>query len=193
MGNRSFFGQGAEFTIDTTRPFTVVTQFLTTDGTDAGELSDIRRIYVQDGKEIPNSAADIVGLTADSLTGPACTAQKQAFGDIDDFNKKGGLKQMGEALGRGMVLVLSLWDDAQSQMLWLDSNSPLTKPATSPGMARGPCPVTSGKPSDVRSKYPDADVKYMNIKPGPSPAPSPGPTPAPPTPPSPSGSGQCCY
>jgi len=28
---------------------------------------------------------------------------------------------MGEALGRGMVLVMSLWDDhSGSQMLWLD-------------------------------------------------------------------------
>ena len=37
-----------------------------------------------------------------------------AFGDIDDFTRQGGLKAMGEALNRGMVLVMSLWDDAES-------------------------------------------------------------------------------
>ena len=36
-----------------------------------------------------------------------------AFGDPDDFNRKGGLKAMGEALNRGVVLVMSLWDDAE--------------------------------------------------------------------------------
>jgi len=30
---------------------------------------------------------------------------------------------MGEALNRGMVLTLSLWDDHTSYMLWLDSTS----------------------------------------------------------------------
>jgi len=164
MGDQTFFGKGSSFKIDTSRPITVVTQFLTTDGTDTGDLSEIRRIYVQDGKQINNSHASISNLTADSVSDPACNAQKKAFGDINDFSKKGGLKQMGAALERGMVLVLSIWDDAASQMLWLDSDDPKDKSATIPGVARGPCSITSGKPSDVRSKYPDAAVKYMNIK-----------------------------
>ena len=33
----------------------------------------------------------------------------------------------GEAMGRGMVLVMSLWDDHDANMLWLDSNYPLDK------------------------------------------------------------------
>jgi cellulose 1,4-beta-cellobiosidase len=208
MGDKGFYGAGAEFTVDTGRPFTVVTQFLTADGTDSGELSEIRRIYVQDGKVFNNSAANIAGLTADSLTRSACTAQKKAFTDVDDFDKKGGLKQMGEAIARGMVLVLSLWDDAASQMLWLDSDSPASKPAAQPGVARGPCSTDSGKPADVRAKSPDATVKYMNVKygdigstihskPAPNPPPSPpAPGPSPPSPPSPRPSptgGQCCY
>jgi len=184
MGDPNFYGAGSAFTVDTSKPFTIVTQFLTDDNTDSGNLAEIRRIYMQDGKEIKNSRGAFANLTADSVTDSACDAQKEAFGDINDFNKKGGLKQMGAALERGMVLVLSLWDDAQSQMLWLDSDSPLTKPATSPGVARGPCPITSGKPSDVRSKYPDADVKYMNIKYG-----AIGST----INSKPGGTGQCCY
>merc|ERR1719191_9938 len=54
-GVKDFYGPGSEFTVDTTKAFTVVTQFVTEDGTDAGKLSEIRRFYVQDGKKIPNS------------------------------------------------------------------------------------------------------------------------------------------
>ena len=47
-GVKDFFGEGK--TIDTTKKFTVVTQFHTTDGTANGDLKEIRRIFVQDGK-----------------------------------------------------------------------------------------------------------------------------------------------
>jgi len=69
---------------------------------------------------------------------------------------------MGEALGRGVVLVMSLWDDHAVNMLWLDSDYPPDK--TGPGVARGPCPTSSGKPEDVERDHPDANVKYFNIK-----------------------------
>jgi cellulose 1,4-beta-cellobiosidase len=63
-----------------------------------------------------------------------------------------------------MVLVLSLWDDHQVAMLWLDSDYPTNKAASTPGVSRGPCPTSSGKPDDVESKSPDATVVYGNIK-----------------------------
>ena len=53
MGDQSFYG--ASKTVDTSKPFTVVTQFVTADGTDSGTLSQINRFYVQGGKTIPNS------------------------------------------------------------------------------------------------------------------------------------------
>lgn len=46
MGNQNFFGSGSNFAVDTTKPFTLVTQFVTADGTDSGDLSEIRRFYV---------------------------------------------------------------------------------------------------------------------------------------------------
>lgn len=54
-GNYDFYGPGK--TIDTAKPIQVVTQFITTDGTDTGDLKEIRRVFVQDGKvfETPNS------------------------------------------------------------------------------------------------------------------------------------------
>lgn len=41
-------GAGDGYTVDTARPVRVVTQFVTTDGTDRGELKEIRRMYLQD-------------------------------------------------------------------------------------------------------------------------------------------------
>jgi hypothetical protein len=48
MGQHDFYGPGK--TIDTTKPFTVITQFITQDGTDTGDLVTIWRMYKQNGK-----------------------------------------------------------------------------------------------------------------------------------------------
>jgi cellulose 1,4-beta-cellobiosidase len=57
---------------------------------------------------------------------------------------------MGDALERGMVFVISLWDDkSPARMLWLDSDYPLTADRNQPGVQRGPCSRDSGKPEDV--------------------------------------------
>jgi len=86
--------------------------------------------------------------------------------DPNDFAKKGGMAAHGAALGRGVVLVMSLWDDHTAHMLWLDSNYPLDRPANQPGVARGPCPTTSGVPKDVENQYPNSYVKFSNIRVG---------------------------
>jgi cellulose 1,4-beta-cellobiosidase len=166
MGNKKFFG--ANQVVDTTKLFTVVTQFITADGTDGGELSEIRRIYVQNGKVIPNSAADFPNMKPyTSVSDAFCNDQKTLFGDKNDFMAKGGLKTLGDTLDRGMTLVMSLWDDHAAYMLWLDSSYPANGNPATPGIARGTCDVTSGRPTDVESKYPDATVKFSNIKFGP--------------------------
>jgi hypothetical protein len=57
------------------------------------------------------------------------------------------------------VLVMSLWDDHDVNMLWLDSTYPPTTAVPPPaGAARGPCSPTSGKPSDVEKDYPSSYV-----------------------------------
>lgn len=163
MGDTSFYGPGK--TVDTSKKFTVVTQFITSDGTDSGALSEIRRIYVQGGTVIQNSVTKIPGITeTNSITDEYCTEQKTAFGDNDIFGKLGGLKTMGGAIGRGMVLALSVWDDHDVSMLWLDSTYPTDKDASSPGVARGTCATTSGLPSDIETSQADSQVTYSNIK-----------------------------
>jgi len=163
QGNKTFFGKG--MSVDTSSKFTVVTQFITADGTDSGPLSEIRRLYVQNGKVIPNSFTSFDGIKAyNSISDQYCNDQKKLFGDMNDFEKKGGLRALGQALDRGMVLVLSLWDDHDVHMLWLDSDYPTDKPVTQPGIARGACSTDSGKPEEVESQHPDSSVKYGNIK-----------------------------
>lgn len=112
QGNTTFYGQGSAFTIDTTQKISLVTQFLK--GSD-GNLSEIKRFYVQNGKAIPNSESDIAGVSGNSITQGYCDAQKKAFGDRGSFNAKGGMKGMTSAIAKPMVLVMSLWDDVSQR------------------------------------------------------------------------------
>ena len=165
MGNTSFYGPGK--IVDTSSKITVVTQFITSDGTDSGSLKEIKRLYVQNGQVIANSASDVSGVSGNSITSDFCTAQKSAFGDDDIFTQHGGLSGMGDALSKGMVLVLSLWDDHYANMEWLDSNYPTDASASDPGVARGTCAAGAGKPETVESESASANVVFSNIKFGP--------------------------
>jgi len=162
MGDTSFYGPGK--TVDTKKKFTIVTQFISSDGTANGKLKEIRRIYVQDGKVIQNSKVNIPGMSAyDSITEEFCTSQKSVFGDTNSFQQKGGIDGMASGLNKnGMVLALSIWDDHVANMLWLDSTYPTD--STSLGAARGTCATTSGVPKDLESQNANASVTYSNIK-----------------------------
>jgi hypothetical protein len=52
-------------------------------------------------------------------------------------------------------------------MHWLNSPYPTDADPTKPGVARGDCSITSGKPADVERDTPGATVTYSNIKTGP--------------------------
>ncbi|KAF9265893.1 glycoside hydrolase [Marasmius fiardii PR-910] len=166
MGDTSFLGPGK--TVNTNSKITVVTQFLTSNNATSGTLKEIRRLYVQNGKVIQNSKTNIPGMTQfDSITDDFCNAQKQAFGDTNSFEDRGGMAAMGQAFAKGMVLVMSLWDDHEAKMLWLDSNYPLDKSASTPGVARGTCDQASGEPATIESQHGDSTVVFSNIKFGP--------------------------
>lgn len=143
---------------------TVVTQFITSDGTENGDIVEIRRKYVQNGKVIETPNVTINGKQYNSITDGFCDAAKTWMDDVKDYEKKGGMKQMGGALKRGMTLVMSIWDDHDAHMLWLDSNYPTNKPASSPGVARGTCSTSSGDPNDVENNSPNSSVTYSDIR-----------------------------
>ncbi|KIY52887.1 cellobiohydrolaseI [Fistulina hepatica ATCC 64428] len=166
MGDKTFYGSG--MTVDTSSVFTVVTQYITSDNTTNGTLSEIRRLYIQDDVVIANSVSAISGMANySSITDDYCVAQKTAFNNTDSFEERGGLSVMGDAFANGMVLVMSLWDDYSVDMLWLDSDYPTTADPSTPGVARGTCSTSSGVPATVESEYPDVSVTYSNIKYGP--------------------------
>merc|ERR1712110_492944 len=143
---------------------TVVTQFLTNDQTDDGSLSEIKRFYVQNDKVIGNPMAKVGNIPPfNSVTQDTCDKQKEFFGEKNSFIDKGGMQNMGESLGRGMVLVMSLWDDHAAHMLWLDASYPPSLQGK-PGYERGPCSLDSGVPSDVESQHPNSKVVFSNIK-----------------------------
>ncbi|KAI5867910.1 glycoside hydrolase family 7 protein [Durotheca rogersii] len=160
-GNTDFYGKGK--TVDTSRKFTVVTRFHGSGTT----LNSLSQYFIQDGRKIdvPGSKYVSGGSTIDS---EFCEASKNIFKDNKRFQELGGLSQMGKATGTPMVLVLSVWDDGYSNMLWLDGQRyPLDRDPSEPGVPRGECDVNGSTPTIVREKFKDAKVTYSNFKFGP--------------------------
>ena len=151
-------------TIDTSKKFTVVTQFLTSDNTADGDLIEVRRVWVQDGTVFKNSNAKLSGLTGNSLTDAFCEAENTLFEGDGGFKAHGGMSKTGDAFDDGMVLTLSIWLDETADMLWLDSNFPADADPSKPGVSRGPCPTDSGKREDILKEQPNASVTFSNIK-----------------------------
>jgi cellulose 1,4-beta-cellobiosidase len=197
LGDASFFGAGSNFTLDSTKPMTVVTQFITDDNTDTGKLVDIRRFYMQNGKKFETPSLNVgSGGKHNSLSEEFCKDWAEYTQDGTNFIEKGGLASMDKAMsGAGMVLVMSLWDDHEANMLWLDSTYPTDGKQN--GAHRGPCSITSGDPKDVEKNNAKSSVTFSNIRfgeigsttSGPMPTPPPTPPPSPPTP----GRGNCCW
>jgi cellulose 1,4-beta-cellobiosidase len=157
MGEQTFYGPGPEFQINTMQPFQVVTRFHAPDG----EMIGIEQFYVQNGMPVhhPNYSA-MGGKNLE--TEESCQAQKTAFGDRNRFAEMGGMKVMGEALDRGMVLVISMWDDIAVSMNWLDSY--MGDDPSAPGALRGPCDPADGEPETLREKHPESKYTVTNIK-----------------------------
>jgi cellulose 1,4-beta-cellobiosidase len=136
MGNTTFYGAGQMD--DSTKPITVVTQFITDDGTVDGTLAEIKRFYFQDGVIIDYSYSESTG--ASSITSDFCGAQKLLFGNDNAFEDHGGMAMMTEALRNGMVLAMMIGDDKYNDLRWLDSVDPVEEDSARPGVMRGTCP-----------------------------------------------------
>ncbi|KAK0099576.1 hypothetical protein ONS96_008078 [Cadophora gregata f. sp. sojae] len=144
QGNKDYYGRGS--TVDTNRPFTVVTQFPEVNGT----MTEIRRLYVQDGKVIKNAAVNTSGVPGINFMNDADFCGKP--GVASRYIDLGGTAGMGEALGRGMVLIFSVWWDEGGFMNWLDSGN------------TGPCNATEGDPKVVLKVEPNPAVTWSNVK-----------------------------
>lgn len=162
-GDIEFYGPNK--TVNTSKPFTVLTQFITHDNSDNGILSEIKRQYIQNGTVISNSITKVPSITPTaSINGKFCSQQKVAFNDTDHFSRLGGMQAVGGALGRGMVLAISLLADYDDHMLWLDGPFPKNGDPMAPGIKRGPCDADSGDPRETARGRPQ--VTYRNIRMG---------------------------
>ncbi|KAI0136426.1 endoglucanase 1 [Xylariales sp. AK1849] len=148
LNQTSYYGEGDSFSVDTTKPFTVVTQFPASNST--GKLAEITRLYVQDGVVIYAETVAKEGLPAtDSIDDDYCEASGSTA-----FMRLGAVEGMGDAMTRGMVLALSIWWDTSGDMLWLDGAS----------QGAGPCGDTEDTPATILSVEPDPEVTFSNLK-----------------------------
>lgn len=147
LGDQGYYGLGSNFTIDTNRVFTVTTQFISANGKANGRLKEIRRNYIQDGQLIHQAVVTVDDKEYDSITPALCKATAAEY-----FGNNGGLRAMGQALARGMVLTFSIWNDDGGFMTWLDAGN------------NGPCSDTEGDPQNIIATVPDTDVTFSAVK-----------------------------
>lgn len=191
--NEAWHGVGASFDLDSSKTFTVVTQFYET---------NISRFYMQDGNRIdlptlyvlpPTDGSHYNGLESPALREDFCADIYDRW-DGNAANKP--LAQMFKNMESGMVLAMSAWyapetyvngkpSGDQTGMSWLDGVNNwghYTK--------AGPCHETTSDAGSHQATF--SDIRFGKI--GTTltsypPAPTPTPSPTPPAP----ASGQCCY
>lgn len=145
LGNKNYYGTGLK--VDTRRPYTVVTQFPAV----KGKMTEIRRLYVQDGKVIQNAVVNITGPPLQNFMDDNYCTNKPGS---ERYMELGGMEAMGGALSRGMVLIFSIWWDEGGFMQWLDGEA----------SGSGPCDATEGDPKNIVKIQPDPAVVFSNVK-----------------------------
>jgi len=169
-GAKKFYRKGAEATgVDTSKPFTVTTQLV---ADIAGKLTEVKRFFTQDGKRSWQPAVELEGREFDSLTDEYCEKELRLYnkstsgrGDVCNsepvgariFTEKGGLEAAGRSFDRGNVLVLSLWNDPECHMIWLDGDH-----GDGPGGSRGPCRHADS--SELLGKSDAIGVTFSNLR-----------------------------
>jgi hypothetical protein len=200
--NAGWYGPGSGHALDSTKLFTVVTQFHADAAT--AELTNITRFYLQAGKRIdlptlyilpPTDGSHMGGFASPEINSGFCTDIYDRW-DGGAGNKP--LTQMGRNMENGMVLAMSAWyaqetyvngkpQGSQTGMSWLDGVNNWGKYIKS-----GPCNTST---TDTAGPY---QAVFSDIRIGdigttvPNAPPAPPPPPGPPGPP-PSTPGSCCY
>ncbi|KAF9045357.1 cellulase [Panaeolus papilionaceus] len=150
LGNPTYYGKGK--TVNSSSKLTVVTQFISNTGTSSGSLSEIRRVYVQNGLVIANAKVNLLGVSPyDSITDQYCDAEKTYFNETNTFKEKGGLSgsSLSQSAASGMVLTISLtkmFDDGRMH--------PYDMFNVDIGHSSGPCKYggVNGGPEDIEQR-----------------------------------------
>ncbi|KAJ3048756.1 hypothetical protein HK097_010237 [Rhizophlyctis rosea] len=93
-------------TIDTTKTYTITTEFHTADGTDSSEITYIQQILTQGSNKVVLTKQD------DSM----CSSEQY-------WRPTNGYTTFSKAYDIGMVLIFSFWGGPGTDMSWLDSGS----------------------------------------------------------------------
>lgn len=96
---------------------------------------------MQNGKVIEDAATTTV------MDDAYCSSH-----NASDYMRLGGMKAMGGAMSRGMVLAMSIWWDETGYMNWLDSGN------------SGPCNATEGDPKIIQQVEKAPSVIFSQIK-----------------------------
>jgi len=144
FGHKKFYGPGSDYSVNTNKPFAVITEFREKNG----EFYGMYQYYMQDGKTI--HPPDFGFGNDNVMNSDFCKKVLSADG-ADYFNAHGGIGQFIKSVNNGMTMVLSYWDDMESNMNWLDSGK------------LGPCDPSHGDPATLRQKHPDArfDIRHV--------------------------------
>jgi len=148
LGHKKFYGPGTDSTINTKKPFTVVTEFR-----GKTTLTGMYQYFYQDGKKI--EFPDLGLGSGNSMTQDFCDNLVEKYKELPYFNNNGGMKQFSKAVERGMTFVISFWDDMATNMNWLDTGT------------RGTCDPNDGDPKNLREKHPDAAFSVRHMRWGP--------------------------
>jgi cellulose 1,4-beta-cellobiosidase len=142
-----FYGPGK--TVDSTKKFTVVTQYITDSGTDNGNLKEIRRLWIQNGKVYETPAKTAWNGTGNVdykyMNDAYCGSNLGNQG----YGQRGGDAAFTAAFKRNAILAMSLWTDGS--MSWLDEGN------------RGDCSNPGGKDA-VISANKNSYLEISNIK-----------------------------
>jgi cellulose 1,4-beta-cellobiosidase len=137
---------GPSKTIDTTKKFTVVTQFISDNGADSGNLKEVRRLWIQGGKLIQTPNKQLSNGTA--------TVETNILNDGTCTNSEGYAANGGDAgftasFKRSAVMVMSLWTDGS--MSWLDEGN------------NGDCDPPGGEAA-VKEANANSYLEFSNIR-----------------------------
>jgi cellulose 1,4-beta-cellobiosidase len=161
VNGNGFYGPNK--TIDTQHKFTVVTQFHTSNGTDLGELVEIRQFFVQHGVLIPQQGLRLPGQDFfDSINKSFC--ESVTTRSENEFQNRGGMEAISRAMDQGLVLVMGIWTGEVTNTLGSIQKVPATRRASLRTINEGICPRETRTQPFVQKHYPHASVKFSNLR-----------------------------
>merc|ERR1712032_1174929 len=103
FGVTDFYGPGDKYTINTEKPVTVTTQFLTNDGTDDGTIYKVKQFYTQNGKTFEHPMYHLNGKPHKTISDDMCADWVAETKDGTNFLEKGGMKAVDTVFKNGAV------------------------------------------------------------------------------------------